>query len=120
MVTTGANKGTKDWQHLIAATAQRHVSEQLFDGPVDLEIKFYFLRPASVSEKKRPHMTIRPDLDKLCRSVFDALKGVIYTEDARIVRLSALKEYGDRPRVDIRVCGVGEEIPKNKQGVLFE
>lgn len=120
VVTTGDNKGTKNWQRLIAATAQRYVSEKIYDGAVSLEVEFYFMRPASVSEKKRPFPTVKPDLDKLVRSVGDALKGVIYTEDARIVRLIASKDYGDRPQVVIRVSGVGEEIPENGQGMLFD
>jgi len=106
-VTTTDNPKTKDWQHLVASAAQNYRPVQLYDGAVAVKMKFYLYRPKSVSEKKRPHPTVKPDIDKLVRSILDALKGVIYTEDARVCSIEAEKYYDDPPRVDITVSNVG-------------
>jgi crossover junction endodeoxyribonuclease RusA len=48
----------------------------------------------------------RPDLDKLVRGVFDALTGVCFTDDSRIVALQAGKriaEIGEGPGVNITI-----------------
>jgi hypothetical protein len=46
-----------------------------------------------------------PDLDKLARSVFDALTRVVFHDDAQVVDLVATKRYatvGEPPRVEPR------------------
>ena len=103
-ITTSDNKGLKAWREDVANVAQQHIPpDGLLDGAVVLRVRFVFFRPKSVSAKKRPHHTVKPDLDKLIRAIGDALKGKIYTEDARVVKIEALKVYGDQPRVDIMV-----------------
>lgn len=103
-ITTGNNPNAKDWQNLVAQSAQQYKPA---GGPyteaVELECDFYFIRPKSVSVKKRPFHTVKPDLDKLVRNIGDALKGVIYAEDALIVKISASKAYDSIPRVEITV-----------------
>ena len=103
-ITTANNPNAKEWQRLVATTAQTHrPADGPYQGAVEVTAKFYFLRPKSVSAKKRPHHTVKPDLDKLVRNIGDALKGVIYAEDARIVHITAEKHYSDTPRVEITV-----------------
>jgi Holliday junction resolvase RusA-like endonuclease len=61
------------------------------DGPCELIVNFYMAKPASV---KRSSPSVAPDLDKLIRSVGDALAiGGVYTDDSRITRISARKLY---------------------------
>jgi len=102
-ITTTDNPNTKEWQRLVADAAQFFRPEKLYDGAVAVHLEFYFYRPKSVSAKKRPNPTVKPDLDKLVRSILDALKGVIYTEDARVCSVVASKHYADPPRVEIEV-----------------
>lgn len=68
-----------------------------------MALYFTLERPASVSAKKRPYPITKPDADKLARAVWDALKGIIYTDDSQIVRLTLSKDYGDAPGVIIQV-----------------
>lgn len=73
------------------------------DEPVELIVNFYMPKPASV---KRSLPSISPDLDKLIRSVGDALAiAGVYTDDSRIVRISARKLYaqGIEPGATIEV-----------------
>jgi crossover junction endodeoxyribonuclease RusA len=74
-------------------------------GPVELEVMFYLDRPSSVSTVKRPYPIVPPDIDKLLRSVQDSLTGVIYDDDAQIIRCLAWKVYADTrvPGAFIRV-----------------
>ncbi len=111
-ITTADNPKTKDWQTLVSLSAQRFGPEVLLDGPVAIELFFYLRRPKSLTPKKRPYPTVKPDLDKLIRAIGDGLKGKIYSEDARIVKIVATKlyaEFGDTPRVEIRVGEYGAE-----------
>ena len=107
-ITTTNNPNAKEWQQLVSLAAQQHRPKGgPLRGAVELKTKFYFSRPRSVSEKKRPYPTVRPDLDKLVRNIGDALKGIMYAEDAQIVKIETEKGYGDVPRVDIKVKELG-------------
>ncbi len=102
--TTTANPNAKEWQQLVAVSAQQYrPAAGPYQEAVALKLAFFFSRPKSATVKKRPHHTVKPDLDKLVRNVGDALKGVIYAEDARIVRIEASKDYDTIPRVEIEV-----------------
>jgi len=102
--TTTNNPNAKEWQQLVAMSAQQYRPVTgPYEGAVKLYAHFYFARPRSVSEKKRPHHIVKPDLDKLLRNIGDALKGVIYAEDARIYQIIATKSYDTIPRVEIEV-----------------
>jgi Holliday junction resolvase RusA-like endonuclease len=73
------------------------------DGPCELIVNFYMAKPASVT---RSSPSVAPDLDKLVRSVGDALAiAGVYTDDSRITRISARKLYaqGIEPGATITV-----------------
>ena len=73
------------------------------DGPCELNVMFIMPKPASV---KRSSPSVAPDLDKLIRSVGDALAiAGVYTDDSRITRISARKVYaqGIEPGATITV-----------------
>lgn len=103
-ILTSDNAKLKPWRQEISATVialglapfAKHV-------PVKIELDFYFERPASVSAKKRPHMTVKPDGDKLIRAVFDALTGTLLSDDAQVVECRHRKFYGLPERVEVRI-----------------
>ena len=102
--TIDQNPKTKQWQGLVARVAQEHMPEDgIITGPVEINLKFYLLRPKSVSKKKRPLPTVKPDIDKLERAVLDGLTGIIYADDNLVCDKKAIKRYGDPPRVEIEV-----------------
>lgn len=45
----------------------------------------------------------KPDLDNLDKFYLDCMTGIVYSDDARIVRLSSEKVYDLRPRTEITV-----------------
>jgi Holliday junction resolvase RusA-like endonuclease len=99
------SKKHKAWRTAIVSTCIDNLPEGWtpLDEPVELIVNFYMLKPASV---KRSLPTVAPDLDKLIRSVGDALAiAGVYTDDSRIVRISARKLYatGIEPGATISV-----------------
>ena len=92
-------------EHAVTVSGWARVS-----GPVELEVMFYLDRPSSVSTVKRPYPTVPPDLDKLIRGVGDALTGVVYDDDAQIIRMLAWKQYADKrePGAFIRVAELSQ------------
>ena len=67
--------------------------------PLAVSIVFRMARPSGHWGKKglktgAPQCpSVKPDVDKLARSTLDALSGVVFDDDSRIVRLTVAKEY---------------------------
>lgn len=82
---------------------------RFWSGPIIVQIAFGFSRPASHYGTGRNSTTLKPsapafpasknrdDVDKLARAVLDALSGVVFEDDGRVVHLSVSKLYDDRP-----------------------
>jgi len=95
-------KSTRTWEELVRYQALEHRPPRLLDDALELRAVFYLLRPKG-APKRRRWPSVRPDLDNLEKAVLDALQGIIFTDDARIVRKVVEKRYGDPPRVEVSV-----------------
>jgi len=94
-----ANKKHKGWRNHVSSVIPK--LEQPSMNPVRVELLFFFNRPKTV---KREHMSVKPDIDKLSRSILDCLSGRIIKDDSQVVILNARKEYTDQsPGVLVRV-----------------
>lgn len=101
---TDANPKAKLWQSIVGTAALAEVGGgfSLLDGPLSVEMNFYLVRPAGHMGKRglRPSAptrpTVKPDLLKLARAVEDALTGILYADDARIVDEHLHKFYVDQ------------------------
>ncbi len=70
--------------------------------PVAIHIGFFIAKPTSTAKRvTRPCK--KPDLDKLCRAVFDALTGVVWHDDSQVVSLHAIKHFGCPERTVISI-----------------
>ena len=99
------SKKHKAWRSVIVSEAISALPEnwEPLDEPVELIVNFYMPRGKSVT---RATPSVAPDLDKLVRAVGDALAiAGVYTDDSRIVRISARKLYaqGIEPGATISV-----------------
>ena len=111
-----SSKDLPAWRSSVAWAARAaHGSRAAMDGPLAMELSFRFPMPASRPKRDRVRgvkwRTVKPDLDKLCRAVFDALTdaGVI-TDDARIVQVAAMKqERTDDAGVTVHVTQIEKE-----------
>lgn len=91
-IVTSTNRSVKGWEDAVRAAAQQQCGGVFFDGPIRLAAVFFLPRPQSLP-KRVLHHTKKPDLDKLLRSIGDALTGVLYADDNLIVEFVARKGY---------------------------
>lgn len=89
-IITSDNKKMRPWREQIAAEAIL-ANASMVHGPVAITMHFYFRRPKG--DPHRQSHTVKPDLDKLCRSCLDSLTGVVLNDDAQVVKIIAEKEY---------------------------
>jgi crossover junction endodeoxyribonuclease RusA len=107
-IITAANMKTKPWAESVkwaAINSLRSEGIPYASGPVCMYVTFFMPKPKSAPKHAIP-MVKKPDIDKLLRTVLDALKGVIWTDDSQVTRVSAAKDYaedGTMPRAEIRV-----------------
>lgn len=78
--------------------------KDLLDGPLELDITFYFRMPPSHHKhfdklRLTPHH-FRPDLSNLVKLIEDVGSGVLYKDDSLIASLIARKLYDDNPRIE--------------------
>lgn len=114
IITANDCKREKAWAKDVAFQAKLHVLRSLtspMDGPVYLELSFYLPKP------KRPRHPVfpltKPDLDKLTRSIKDALKkGGVYLDDSLVCVSTQRKFYALNPR-DVGVSIVARELEKS-------
>jgi Holliday junction resolvase RusA-like endonuclease len=103
-----SSKKVRPWWQAVAGAAQEAIGEdwEPLLGPVLVEIVFFIKRPgyhygtgrnAGVLRANAPmFVDKKPDVDKLERTVLDALKGAgVYRDDAQVARLTADKRYSD-------------------------
>lgn len=90
----------KAWRDAVAEAAQAAFQGPPRLGPVAVGITFLMPRPkADVDRHGQPKPTaptypaVRPDIDRLVRSVLDAITGVVIADDAQVVHLEAGKVY---------------------------
>ncbi len=105
-------KTSKDWEKLVRNESQRFAGGELLTHPLHVVLYFYLTKPQSRIRKNSvpyPYPNVKPDIDKLSRSVLDALTGIIFKDDAQIVSLFAYKNYGDPPRVEIEVREINSD-----------
>lgn len=86
----------ESYRNAITTIARTAYKGPPLDGPLEACYKFYLRRP------KKPSWDFPagpPDLEKLIRAVNDALKGVLISDDSRIVRYDKdTGKYWDDPR----------------------
>jgi len=106
-VITSAAKGLSTWRRLVADVAQRYAPDEPWEGPVGIDLHFGIPKPKSAPKKRRVWPDKRPDLDKLTRSVLDALTYVVFADDSQVVEIRATKDYG-APGVAVEIHRISE------------
>jgi len=99
-------KATASWEEMIRYQALGHRPAALIDGPISVDATFYLPKPKS-RRKSDVWADRKPDWDNLGKAVTDALEGLFWANDSRIVDCRVRKLYGDPPRVEIEIREVG-------------
>ena len=110
------NAKLKPWRAAVASAAREVYSGPLIDCAVRIYIEFTIPRPASHFGKKglkasAPHFPERrqlADWDKLARAVCDALTGVIWTDDKRVVEGRVLISWGQSAWCRVVIVGMDD------------
>lgn len=110
------NPRGKSWQAAVADAAMSTYSGPLLDCPLKVRFHFFTPRPAGhfrkngeVNPKAPAFPTTRPDVLKLARGCEDALTGIVWRDDSRIVAEELLKSYGEPARVEITIAEMTPE-----------
>ncbi|WP_050670494.1 RusA family crossover junction endodeoxyribonuclease [Luteipulveratus halotolerans] len=98
----------KPWRARVTLGArQAMLGRPPVDAPIELRIVFMIERPRGhygtgrnagtlrASAPMRP--AVKPDVDKLERAILDALTGVVYVDDGRVVDTHVSKIYAPEP-----------------------
>ena len=108
-------KATRAYETAIgtmAAIAMR--GRQPIDDCVTMDLRAVFPIPASWSQAKRNRAIVgeiapgvKPDLSNIAKAVEDGMKGIVLTDDARIVKYGLFeKVYGVSPMVVVTIKGL--------------
>ena len=101
-----ASSKMKAWREHIEEEVRRVWTGPPFDVPVSIDRYFIMQAPQNRPAPTKPNRdlpAVKPDIDKLDRALLDALTGVCFTDDARIVGGECWEAYGTPPRVVFRV-----------------
>lgn len=94
----------KAWRAAVASAARRAAAEdgvQEIDYAVRVELQFVIPRPKS-KHKRIKAVTVKPDIDKLSRSVLDGMTssqkepGLLLKDDSVVVEIEASKYYPEK------------------------
>jgi Holliday junction resolvase RusA-like endonuclease len=104
-------EAARSYEGLIHTAAMQELGDRPpFDEPVEVTLRAVFPVPASWSERKRTQAVAGvikpgklPDADNVAMAWLDALNGVVFRDDALIVRLAIEKVYGQSPSVVVTV-----------------
>ena len=107
---------TRDAEAALQAE-MRAVCSVPLEGPLELCLFFCFKRPASWPAARRhkvdmgyeSYYTGKPDLDNLVKLVKDAGNGILWRDDAQVVKLEAHKMYSSESETGIQVMELKEE-----------
>lgn len=102
-------KRTKDYE--------RHVKKSLLEQgakgsekPLTMKVDIYkgYLKNWTIKQREQADNGIkqpyrRPDVDNYVKSILDGADGILYKDDAQIIRLEIEKHYDRKPRVEVQI-----------------
>lgn len=115
------HKGKAAYVATVRLFAQRAAAESGWSpatGAVVLQVEYVFARPKGHqgtgrnSGKVKPtaprHITTKPDLTNLTKTLEDALRGIAWQDDSQIVSHEISKTYGETEMSRVQVVEMGE------------
>jgi Holliday junction resolvase RusA-like endonuclease len=119
-------KRNAPWRAVVSLAAETVIHTNTFGcifpltGPLAVRFVFTFPRPrchfgtGRNADKLKPSAprfpAVKPDTTKVIRSTEDALTGILWVDDARIVEQRGRKVYGDRPGALVEVWILPETL----------
>ena len=110
------NDRQRGWESAVREQALEAIGERVgpvyVQRPLTVDIEFRIARPAGhwgargLKPAAPPAPLAKPDIDKLARSTLDALTGLAFDDDSRIVRLLVAKTFAAPGREGARITVV--------------
>ncbi|WP_239256659.1 RusA family crossover junction endodeoxyribonuclease [Listeria ilorinensis] len=101
---------SKAYKKKVAQVAKMYAPGTPIDTPIGIKLVFYVSMPKSKSKAwKQRALTgqevpsVRPDIDNYTKAILDALNGLIFSDDGRIVEMQVFKRYTDHPRTEVTI-----------------
>lgn len=118
-------KNIKDYAGYLKWSIKSQLNDDfsLLDEPIDIKYRFIYLLPKSSTKKQKTLLMSgktlfrdkKPDFDNLCKNVNDAMNGIIFRDDAQIVRATIEKIYGEETGVEIIISKIEEVKSENNR-----
>lgn len=91
------DKKERPWRDHVRDTILSHKHPTIPPNSyVTVETTFYLPRPKTIPPHKRKHPTVKPDIDKLQRALYDAITEThIWHDDCQITDVTSHKRYAD-------------------------
>ena len=103
---------SKDKKNFLSQCMEK-TPEKPIDQPINLEVRFYFARlkghygtgrnTGNLKDSAPKYHISRPDIDNLCKLIFDSLNKIFWRDDSLICSIKALKLYSENPRTEIYI-----------------
>lgn len=100
----------KQFKSLLRSSAINQYSRPPLLGPLSVSLTFYRPVQKSISRSERERRlsnrskpVVKPDTDNYIKATLDALNGVLWHDDAQIVKITGEKRYSDRPKITVSV-----------------
>lgn len=110
-ITLYTPKTTATYESTVAlAASQAMAGRPLIEGPTEVLMTMVLPVPKSWSKRKQADAlagqlmpTTKPDMDNVVKAIFDAVNGIVWTDDVQVVGLRVRKVYGATPGVQVIV-----------------
>lgn len=91
------DKKERPWRDHVRDTILSHRTPTIpHESFVTVETTFYLPRPKTIPPSKRKQPTVKPDIDKLQRALYDAITEThIWHDDCQITDVTSHKRYAD-------------------------
>jgi Holliday junction resolvase RusA-like endonuclease len=120
-VVVDANPKAKDWKRAVTGEAAKAMAgKPLLTGAVALQLVIYRPRPKGhfgtgrnagrLKDSAPPYPDTKPDLTKLLRGTEDALRGIVWRDDAQVCRQQNGKLFGEPARAEVCVGEMEEHL----------
>jgi len=93
----------------------KYQSQKLLCEPLAVEIDFAFVKPKSA---RREHHTVKPDIDNLVKFYLDCANGVLWTDDACVVEITARKFYAEKASTRMVILAQNRELLSTQDAYL--
>lgn len=97
------------YENLVKLSYQEQCNEYTCEPLIAVLSVFYGIPKSTPKKYIKPMLNgeirpcKKPDLDNICKIIFDALNQIAYKDDSQIIEVHASKWYAENPRVEVEL-----------------